>query len=339
LTPAIADVRRAVRAVLPDEGLVFVALSGGADSLALAAATACEVARARHNVRAGAIVIDHGLQTGSEKVAERAIEIARALTLDPLVCRRVQVAVGPAAQTGGLEAAARSQRYAVFASVAAELGARHILLGHTMDDQAETVLLGLARGSGPTSMRGMARVEGIYVRPLLSIRRKITRQFCFDSGLPMWDDPHNDDAAFTRVRVRKTVMPTLERELGPGIAEALARTAELLREDSVVLDAWARERATELIHRSEEGVTVAVDVLAATPVALRYRVIRLVVYREFSVTLERDHTLAVAGLMSNWHGQKWLDLPGVRVVRRNGKLIFQAAGDRRASGARQVRCR
>src|SRR5215207_3414871 len=149
LTPPIADVRRAVRAVLPPAGLVLVALSGGADSLALAAATAFEAPRA--GCRAGAVIIDHGLQQGSAEVAARAAAQAAELGLQPVLVRRV--AVAPAGE-GGPEASARIARYAALDAAAHETGAVLVLLGHTLDDQAETVLLGLARGAGAASLSG-----------------------------------------------------------------------------------------------------------------------------------------------------------------------------------------
>jgi tRNA(Ile)-lysidine synthase len=337
LTPAIADVRRAVREALAalrpspaasfpaasaGKPLVLVGVSGGADSLALAAATGFEAPRA--GIRAGAIVIDHGLQAGSADVAERAAAQARSLGLDPVVVTRVDV--GQSASAGGPEAAARAARYGAFDAAMAEVGASQVLLAHTLDDQAETVLLGLARGSGPTSLQGMAARSGAYLRPLLGIRRVMTRQFCADSGLEPWEDPHNADPSYARVRVRHAVLPTIERELGPGITEALARTAEHLREDADALDALALDWAIELTTQTEDGA-VALDVrgLEADPPALRQRIIRLVVSNEFGVALERVHTLAVAELVTNWHGQKALDLPGVRVVRQDGRLIFTPA--------------
>lgn len=322
LTPAIADVRRAVRAVLPAEGLVLVALSGGADSLALAAATAFEASRA--GVRAGAVIVDHALQAASADIAATAAEQARTLGLDPV--RVIAVTVEDASSGGGPEASARTARYAALSRAATETGASAVLLGHTLDDQAETVLLGLARGSGPTSLQGMSVRNGIYLRPLLGIRRGMTRQFCADAGLTWWDDPHNVDPRYARVRVRETVLPVLERELGPGVAEALARTADQLREDSEALDAMVLEFIEEIVEHAEAGIAVSVAALLANPPALRQRIIRFVVESEFGVTLERTHTLAVARLVTDWHGQKTLDLPGVRVVRQDGMLVFTAEG-------------
>ena len=317
LTPAIADLRRAVRELLPEAGLVLVGLSGGADSLALAAAAAFEAPRAGLTV--GAVIVDHGLQAGSVDVARVAADQARLLGLAPVLIETVLVADDDGA---GPEAAARSARYAAFESALARTGAVGVLLGHTLDDQAETVLLGLARGSGATSLQGMAPVSGAYRRPLLGIRRTQTRQACLDAGLKAWSDPQNLDPRYARVRARLRVLPVLERELGPGIAEALVRTAETLREDADALDALVRGMLGEMAQPRPDGVALPVETLAAQPAALRQRIIRLAVAREFGVWLERSHTLAVARLVTHWHGQNALDLPGVRVERQGGMLVF-----------------
>jgi len=350
LTPAVADLRRAVRTALQtafaasDDAtastgvpLVLVGFSGGADSLALAAATAFEVPRA--GIRAGAVIVDHGLQPDSADVAARAADQARALGLDPVLVSRVIVAsmnsraadagaadagaAGREAVTGGPEAAARTARYAAFEEAMAQTGASHVLLAHTLDDQAETVLLGLARGSGAASLKGMAPVNGPYLRPLLGIRRIQTRRACADAGLVPWDDPQNGDPAYARVRVRDRVLPTMEAELGPGIAEALARTAEQLREDSDALDAMIVETVEDICEHAEAGIAISVGALEANPPALRNRIIRYVVLSEFGVALERVHVVAAARLVTDWHGQKPLDLPGVRVKRESGMLVFQ----------------
>lgn len=328
LSPAIADVRRAVRGLLPADGLVLVGLSGGADSLALAAAVAFEAPRA--GLRAGAVIVDHRLQAGSADVAATAAEQARALGLDPVLV--LPVTVSPGGSGEGPEAAARTARYEAFDRALAETGAGHILLGHTLDDQAETVLLGLARGSGPTSLQGMAARNGPYLRPLLGVRRALTRQACLDAGLAAWDDPHNADPRYARVRVRGSVLPTLERELGPGVAEALARTADQLREDAEALDALVIELAPEICEPAEAGIAISVRALEANPPALRQRIIRFVAESEFGVSLQRVHTLAAARLVTEWHGQGALDLPGVRVVRQDGWLILTAPGHAQSKG-------
>ncbi|TPW71623.1 tRNA lysidine(34) synthetase TilS [Schumannella sp. 10F1B-5-1] len=333
LTPAIADTRRAVRdalAELPADALVLVALSGGPDSLALAAATAFEAPRA--GLRAGAVVVDHGLQPGSSAVAEDAAAAARELGLDPVLVQSVSVAGRGDADHDGPEAAARDARYAALAEAAASTGAAAVLLGHTLDDQAETVLLGLARGSGATSIRGMAAVSGpagLHRRPLLGLPRAITVAACADAGLEPWIDPHNADPAYARVRVRQSVLPVLEAELGPGVAEALARTAAQAAEDADALDAMAREVAEDVVELEEAGVSLSVSALAANPAALRQRLIRLVADSEFHVALSRAQTLEIGRLVTDWHGQGPLDLPGFQASRAGGRihLISTRAGE------------
>lgn len=324
LTPAMADARRAVRASLTDleaGSLVIVALSGGPDSLALAAATAFEAPRA--GLRAGAVVVDHGLQEGSGAVAERAAAVARELGLDPVEVVAVDVALGPG--SGGPEAAARDARYAALEKAARRHAASTVLLGHTLDDQAETVLLGLARGSGATSLSGMPAGNELYRRPFLGLRRASTIQACRDQGLEPWNDPHNTDPAYTRVRVRDRVLPLLEAELGPGIAEALARTAELVREDADALDRMVDEQLDEeLIELAEAGCSLPASWLAANPAALRNRIIRRVALDEFGVSLSRAQTTEVARLATDWHGQGAVHLPGVRVNRAGARIVFTA---------------
>lgn len=335
LTPAIADVRRAVRASLAaviepveipsavstssttEPPLVLVALSGGPDSLALAAAVAFEAPRA--GLQAGAVIVDHGLQEGSADAAARASTQAIALGLHPV--RVVRVIVGT---EGGPEAAARTARFAALDEVANETGAAAVLLGHTLDDQAETVLLGLARGSGAASLSGMDAVAGRYRRPLLGIRRFTTVQACADAGLEPWLDPENHNGAYTRVRVRQRVLPVMEEEFGPGIPEALARTADQLREDSEALDHFAEEIAEDLAEHSEAGISLPVGALAANPAALRQRLIRLAVASEFHVSISRAQTLEVARLVTDWRGQGPVALPGLTAERVGGLIHFAA---------------
>lgn len=315
---------RGVLSAYPEGGLVLVALSGGADSLALAAATAFEAPRA--NLRAGAVIVDHGLQPNSATVAERAAEHARQLGLSPVRIERVRVL--PAGN--GPEAAARQARYAALESVRIETGAICVLLGHTRDDQAETVLLGLARGAGPTSLSGMARISAGYVRPLLGLPRSTTAQACRDEGLDAWHDPHNDDERYTRVRVRHDALPALERSLGPGVAEALSRTAEQMAEDDAALATLARERY--LMARTDSGTAeaghgISVAALASEPAAIRQRMIRYFVRDALGRALSRAHTLEVARLVTHWHGQGRLTLPGGTVRREAGMLIAQPSAE------------
>ncbi|MEE1621408.1 tRNA lysidine(34) synthetase TilS [Zafaria sp. Z1313] len=215
----------------PDGPDVLVACSGGADSLALAAAAGF-LARTE-GLRAGAVVVDHGLQAGSAEAADRAAGQLGGLGLDPVLLLRADVA------EPGTEEQARSARYAAFEDALRSSGARLVLLGHTLDDQAEQVLLGLARGSGTRSVAGMPTRRGPYLRPLLAIRRQQTEAVCRHEGLDYWEDPSNRERTALRNRVRLDVLPFLEDALGPGLAEALARTAALAGRDADHLDAEA----------------------------------------------------------------------------------------------------
>lgn len=323
LTPAVADVRRAIRENLADlsaDSLVMVALSGGPDSLALAAGLAFEAPRA--GLRAGAVIVDHGLQPGSTDVAHTAAHAARELGLDPVIIKRVNVMA-----VAGPEADARTARYGAFDEVISERGVGAILLGHTMDDQAETVLLGLTRGAGATSLSGMKPINGVYRRPLLGLRRLTTVAACSDQGLEPWHDPHNDDPHYTRVRIRQNVIPLLEAELGPGVTEALARTADQLQQDAEVLDALAAEvLPTVLIPLlGEEGVRSAslkISEMEKLPDAVLNRVIRRSALEVFGVSLSANHTAAISRLVTQWHGQGEAHLPGIRVERQGGLLLL-----------------
>ncbi|WP_298870754.1 tRNA lysidine(34) synthetase TilS [uncultured Microbacterium sp.] len=324
LSPAVAEVRRAVRAALEGRtGAVVVALSGGADSLALAAATGFEAERL--GIRVEAVVIDHGLQEGSDAVARGAAEAVRGRGIDARVVTVDVVA------NDGPEADARAARYAGLARAATEIGADAVLLGHTLDDQAETVLLGLARGSGATSLAGMAperrdATGPVWLRPLLGVHRRTTAAACAAEGFGAWSDPHNADPSYARVRVRERVLPVLETELGPGVAEALARTAEQLREDAAAFQDMIDETIEDIVEHAEAGISISVAALAANPAALRNRVIRYVVESEFGVSLTRAQTLEVARLAVDWRGQGAIDLPSCTARRVGARIEIVARG-------------
>lgn len=329
--PAVAAVRHAVRHSLsgfePGD-LVLAACSGGADSLALAAALVFEAPKA--GLRAGGITVDHGLQPGSGSQAGRVASIMTDLGLDPVLSVAVTVAGphdGDSAAYPGPEAAARAARYAALEQSADSAGATAIMLGHTLDDQAETVLLGLCRGSGPRSLAGMAPASGRYLRPLLDARREQTRAACAALGLQPWDDPQNDDPAFTRVRIRR-LMPALDEALGPGVAEALARTARLLRADADALDAMTAAAAKRVgASGYDDGLDTAA--LAELPVAIRQRLLRNAAIAAGcpAGALSERNVVSLDELITGWHGQRWADLPGgVRCQRRYGRLLFSRPG-------------
>jgi tRNA(Ile)-lysidine synthase len=319
--PAVAEVRTAVRTCLSDLAageLVLAACSGGADSLALAAALAFVAPRA--GLRGGAVTVDHGLQPGS---AERAADLAARtskLGLDPVR----SIAVTPARKDGP-EAAARAARYQALDAAAREHQAAAVLLGHTLDDQAETVLLGLARGSGSRSLAGMPARRGLYRRPLLGLRRVTTAAACAELGLDPWQDPHNHDFRFTRARVRHQLIPVLEEALGPGVAEALARTASQLRADAECLDDLAFAESGQLRGNCSDPAGLDASLLKALPAAIRTRVLRDAAIMAGCPhgALTAGHVERIDALVTGWRGQRWVDLPGgVRARRRDGKVWF-----------------
>jgi len=308
--PAVAEVRVAVRtalAVVRPGDPVTVACSGGADSLALASAVAFEAPRA--GLAAGAVTVDHGLQPGSAERAADVVGVLRGLGFEPVTSCAVAVE-GP----GGPEAAARRARYAALRSVQSARGG-WVALGHTLDDQAETVLLGLARGSGPRSLAGMVPAHFPWLRPLLTVRGTTTRAACAAQHLPVWDDPHNDEPAYTRVRIRHELLPLMEDVLNGGVAAALARTADLLREDCDALDEIVAELAAGRLSHADPEVSVFIGLAPA----LRRRLLRCWLHDVGGLTAV--HLAAVDALVADWHGQQAVALPGGCEVRRSsGRL-------------------
>ena len=324
LTPAIADVRRAIRDSWDKQQLslgstIAVACSGGADSLALAAASLFEGKRVGLNVVT--VIVNHNLQKGSKEVAEQAKRTLMELGYETVSIMEVSV---PTASIG-MEAAARNARYGALMEFMETQGAKFCMLGHTMDDQAETVLLGLARGSGSKSLAGMQTLssDGKYLRPLLGLRRATTVAFCVDSGIEFWQDPQNTDPKFSRVKVRLNVLPVLEEELGPGITEALARTATLLQEDNEYLDNQANEAFKQCAKTTNNSVVLEIKLLESFPPAIRNRVIHLALVL-LQAEPSKAHVDAVVSLVTNWHGQKPLTLPAVRVVREGLEIILKS---------------
>lgn len=315
--PAVAATRSAVREAL--EGLepgtrVWVACSGGPDSLALTAATAF-IARKLGFV-AGAIVVDHGLFPGSGRVALDAQDQCRLAGMAVVHVERVQVG-----RDGGLEAAARTARYEAIGGRMEEEGGVNpqLLTGHTMDDQAETVLLGLARGSGARTLAAMPPRRGNLVRPFLGLRRSETLAACVALELKPWRDPSNDpDGGPRRSALRGTVMPALVEILGPGVVPGLARSAALLQADADELERQAR--AALGAHGAADAYSV--DVLVALPEAIRGRMLKMLAEKRGAGPLTANHVKAMDQLVTNYRGQGAIALPGGFEARREyGRLI------------------
>jgi tRNA(Ile)-lysidine synthase len=313
MTRAVPAVRNAVRTWLENleaGDTILVAVSGGADSLALAHALSIEAKEFVISVIG--VTIDHQLQELSGTQAEKVKAQLKEFGVDCIV-KKVTVDI-----KDGLEASARKARYGALQEVAQEHNAVAVFLGHTRDDQAETVLLGLARGSGIRSLSGMAHHNGLYIRPLLEITRIQNERYCAELNLQYWNDPHNQNPEFSRVRVRNDALPALEKSIGPGISEALARSAHLLRDDADALDHWAKR---EEIHLDLADLECAH--LEELPRAIRTRIIRAAVYAAGAPagTVTMEHVSAVEALICAWNGQGALNLPGgVKVERISGRL-------------------
>ena len=304
--PAIRSAVRPFLEKLEAGDRIVVAVSGGADSLALAYALSKEASKLA--LQLSAVTIDHQLQDGSNKQAELVVEQMKSIGLECEI-KKVKFEI-----TEGLEASARKARYEAFDSLETEA----VFLGHTHNDQAETVLLGLSRGSGTRSLSGMAEVNGKYIRAFLNITREQTEDACKEIGLIPWNDPHNKDSQFARVRVRTEALPTLEKTIGPGISDALVRSAALLRDDADALDQWAEQ---EILGLSLDDLDCAY--LAGLPRAIRSRIIRRAIYAcgAPSGSVTSEHVAAIEALICAWNGQGPAHLPGgVKVERFSGRL-------------------
>jgi len=313
-TTPLYQIRLAVRSELEDIAAgdsVLVAASGGADSSALAAALLLECKS--KSIKVIALIIDHGLQKNSADVTHETKRTLTKIGYENIEIRRVTVEI-----TDGLEASARRARYQALTDVANSHNAVAIFLGHTKDDQAETVLLGLSRGSGSRSLSGMAARVDRYRRPLLAITRAQTEAACEEAGIKFWQDPHNQSMEFTRVRVREVVLPTMEKEIGPGISDALARSAKLLRDDADALDYLSEEIFSKL-----EPASLEISKLELQPRAIRTRILRKAIYLAGAPqgSLSAEHIEPVEALITAWKGQGAISLPGgVTVARISGRL-------------------
>lgn len=317
----VVALRNSVKACLePDTESVVVGLSGGADSLVLTAVAVWVGERAGFTVQA--VVVDHGLQIGSAKIASSAAMAATMLGATSIEIRNVDVGTD-----GGMEMAARTARRAALLEVA---NGRPILLGHTANDQAETVLLRLLRGSGAHSLSAMSACTKTWHRPFLSHSRgdieTAVVELLTPLGITPWQDPHNFDEVFSRVRIRN-LLETLSQEFGPSIISGLVRTADMLRADNQVLDHMATE-SFRMSHNSETQVSMGVQELEDVSPAIRTRIIKLCFDQLTAGTREsspltHQHVMSVEALISSWSGQGGIALPlGVTARREYGRLVF-----------------
>ena len=328
-------------AVAADAPLVLVACSGGRDSMALAAVS--HIVCTSMGVRCGVVIVDHGLQEGSERVAGEAADRCRALGLGPVIVRNATVQ----ARGEGLEAAARQARYNELCAAARESGAIAVLLAHTMDDQAETVLIGLLRSRGVDALAGMPQVftrSGVtFARPLLTLTRDETTGLCEDLGVEYWDDPTNGDAVDgelpddypLRSRVRHDLLPAIERFAGFNVTRHFAESARLARMDKEYLDQRSDEvmgEAVTAVDRPASSAAVSTDTpracaaddtndsghgiglmigvkrIAREPEAIRLRVIAHAL-SQAGVNASAAQIAAIDRLVVDWHGQGGVSLP------------------------------
>ena len=339
LAPVVGTARKLLQNALADAGYprhVVVACSGGPDSLALAAVAAYFARRGHVDGRpltVGAVVVDHQLQEGSGDIAARTAAALKELGLEPVDIRTVTVAgagMGP-------EAAAREARHAALEAAAAEQGAEAVLLGHTLDDQAEQVLLGLARGSGTRSLAGMRPARAgagntVLLRPFLGLRRADTEEICEAEDLDPWHDPTNSDPAFARSRTRVEVLPHLEEKLGPGVAESLARTAAILQLDADYLEDVAESTYASLVERGAGELSLPEEALRALAPAIRFRVIAKAAADAGGQQPSYRRLLAAEALLRRQGSAGPVELPGGVAVYRLSLAQLEESKDTAAPG-------
>ena len=311
MTKARLALRQALKSLNPGDR-VLVAVSGGADSLLLAHCLNLEGESTALHI--SAVIVDHQLQ---ERSGDIALQTKKKLL--EMGIPEVHVITVEIVKKDGLEADARTARYEALTEFAAKERATAIFLGHNQDDLAESVLLGLTQGSGTKSLAGMTKQAGLYFRPFLSLSREEIVEACAEAHIEYWNDPHNEDERFTRVKIRKQILPLMESQLGPGIKEALARSARIFREDSDALDTLTEE----IFATIADPGSIEVELLERLPVALRKRVIRRALARLGATRISAEHLDWVEALIGQWHGQGAVALPaGVTARRESGRLAL-----------------
>jgi tRNA(Ile)-lysidine synthase len=311
MTKARLALRQALKSLNPGDR-VLVAVSGGADSLLLAHCLNLEGESTALHI--SAVIVDHQLQERSGDIALQTKKKLLEMGIPEVHVIEVEIV-----KKDGLEADARTARYEALTECAAKERATAICLGQNQDDLAESVLLGLTQGSGTKSLAGMTKQAGLYFRPFLSLSREEIVEACAEAHIEYWNDPHNEDERFTRVKIRKQILPLMESQLGPGIKEALARSARIFREDSDALDTLTEE----IFATIADPGSIEVELLERLPVALRKRVIRRALARLGATRISAEHLDWVEALIGQWHGQGAVALPaGVTARRESGRLAL-----------------
>jgi tRNA(Ile)-lysidine synthase len=321
--------RRAAEGLIPADSSVLVAVSGGGDSVALLhLLRAC----ARHrSIELVVAHLDHGLRRGSAGDRRFVERLAHELRL-PCVAERLAVARDARRRDESLEEAARRVRREFLLRAASDRRCARIATGHTLDDQAETVLMRLVRGAGATALAGMAESgPGPFVKPLLGLERDELRRYLERRKLGYREDPSNLDLRFDRNRVRRRILPVLVQSLNPRAARHLVRASGALREDALLLDALAEERLGEVCR--EEGadrLRLDADRLTALAPPIARRVARLAL-RRVGTDARRITSRHVEALLDLAHGGRGrrADLPGGTRARRDGRDVLLGPADPR----------
>ena len=290
---------------------ILVACSGGADSLALAWTS--QVVTERIGLNLIAVIIDHQLIKESSQVAQDAKKKCEDFGIEKVVIKQIEVKD----DNDGLEAAARKARYEAFEELVNEFNAKAVLLAHTQDDQAETMLMRLTRGSGAKSLSAMKEVSGKYLRPFLHIRKKELVNALEKENISYWQDPANTNYKFLRAKVRHELMPKLIEILGDSVIDSLDKTSELLKEDNEALDLIAQESYEKL------NKELNVEFLKEYPAAIRKRIIKIAALEAGVIPgpFSFEHIEAIDALVTNWRGQGNVDLPGFIQATRVNKTI------------------
>jgi len=310
---------RAARQLVAERAHVLVAVSGGGDSVALV--HLLRRFAERRSIDLTVAHLDHALRRASGADSRFVARLAATLDL-PFVAARRDVAASRR-RDESLEEAARRVRRAFLLETSARTGADAIATGHTLDDQAESILMRLARGAGPSALAAMAPAgPGPFVKPLLTIERTALRRWLRKRRLTFREDPSNASLAFDRNRVRRLVVPTLAKALNPAAARHLVEAADRLREDAAYLDALARERFDAIATRRANVLAVEAPALAALayPLAARIALIALAAAGCDPRRISSRHIDAVVALGAAAPGAS-IDLPGRIGARRRGRLL------------------